>query len=37
MTDRQKIMEMLRQLEIHSPKWIGEIRAYIVKIEAKAK
>lgn len=37
MTEREKVMNVLRQLETHAPTWVRKIRAYIVKLEAKRK
>ena len=35
MTEREEVMEMLRQLELHAPTWVKKIRAYIRKLERK--
>lgn len=31
--DREKALEALRQIELHSPAWVGIIRAYVKKLE----
>jgi hypothetical protein len=35
MTERDKVMDILRQLELHAPIWVRKIRAYIIKIEKR--
>lgn len=36
-TQREKVMEMLHQLEPHAASWVKAIRAYILKLEAEGK
>lgn len=35
MTEREKVMHLLDQLEEHAPSWVKIIRAYILTLERR--